>query len=389
MHGTGLDARLLTALAAVLAGMAGADTIRLQNGNSIEGIVTQETDTQIVLELGPGSTTVARNMTVAVEHASGEANDRLRNAWKQKYFLHKKYVPEGLAGLAAEFVKLEALREEALRARRSRADLSAKEIRLQAEQEQIHTQIVSIGLRIRETPPEQNVEAYNALISENNALLAKWTVKNNESTGCRKERAAADDSISAYQDAIAVFSSRFLDLREKPAANGEPDKDRELFFARLAERLADYSREFSSAAVAITRSHDGVVVAATVNDRVQGQFLVDTGAGRVTVSEAFARRLQLDPEKLPVAEFTMADGSKVKGRTVVLRAMAVGEARAENVEAAILPGRMGEQVDGLLGMSFLKRFAVSLDGNNGKLILRQFTPKGEKTNSGARIPESE
>lgn len=361
--------------AAALLGAARADTVLLRNGNTLEGIVTRETDAQIVLDMGIGSSTLPRNTVRSVERASEEANDRIRSDWKQKYFLHRQYVPAGLADLAAGFAKLGASREDALRAHRALTDLPAKESRLRAELDEVHAQIVETGRRIQATTAEQNVEAYNALITTNNSLQARWMEKTDELLGCRKERTATADRISAYQAATVAFTTQFVEQRKKLAPTEEAVTDRMRFFDRVTATLAEYARDFASAEVAATPSHGGVIVTARVNDQVQGSFIVDTGADRVTVTEAFAKRMNLDLTALPEAEFVMADGHRTKGRIVVFRVVAVGDARVTDVEAAVLSGKPGDQADGLLGMAFLKHFLVSFDGNNGKLTLRRFAPK--------------
>lgn len=365
---------LLTIWLMMPAGAIRADTIHLRNGYQFDGIITEESDTQVVLELGTGRTTIPRRMIASIDRASEDVNDYIQAGSRQKYFLHRKNIPAELTGLATEFEKLGALRDGALHSRQTMDESSAKELRLKAELEQLRGQIVQVSQRIQETPEiRKNVGVYNALVTESNALQARRAMANDELAACRKEYDAAADGISAYQAAVSAFGLRFAAEQKKPA-NGAADAARKQFFDRLAPTVAEYAREFSSVTVPVTRLREGVVVAATVNEQVQGRFLVDTGAGRVTVSEAFARRLQLDLERLPVAEFTMADGNKSRGHVAVFHVLAVGDARVEDVEAAVLPGPPGEEFDGLLGMSFLKHFAVSLDGNSGKLILRQFAP---------------
>ena len=382
---------LVSALAMVTIAIR-ADTIRFTNGNALEGIVRQETDKQIVLDLGTGSTTFPRSAIAAVQRATEEENNLLRAGWKRKYFLHREYVPAELTALASDFTKLGAQREEALRASRSLAILAATEAGVQAEQERLRAQSALASRRLQQPSPtdRSQVEAYNALVAESNAMQARWTAMNEVLASCRKERDAAIEHLSAYQDAVSAFQRRVDEERTKPGGEATGEERRQ-FFDRVAQRLEEYTREFASAEVSVTQSKAGAVVAATVNDQIRGRFIVDTGADRVTVTESFARRLKLELEALPEAEFTMADGHRTKGRIVVLRSLAAGDARVENVEAAILPGKPGEQVDGLLGMSFLRHFSVNLDGSSGKLILRQFAPgqKEPKKNAGVRMQEAE
>jgi len=351
-----------------------ADTIFLRNGNTIDGIVTQETGTQVTLTLATGSMSVPKNSISAVERASEEENNRLQADWKKKYFLHRKYTPPELNGLADDFARLVAQREAALNARQALDDLSGKEDRLRSEQEQLRTQITLTSSRLRQTTPSRNnVDLYNALVSENNAQQARWGALNNELAACPREHDAAINALAVYQDAVAAFGIRLEAERKKPS-NEAGKSERKQFFDRLAGDLEGYTREFASTEVNISQTHAGSIVLAQVNDQVQGRFVVDTGATTVTISDAFARRLNIDPATLPETVGSLADGSKAKGRNVVFRSMAVGDARAENIAAVIFPNGPGNQLDGLLGMSFLRNFSVNMDGS-GKLILRKFAPK--------------
>ena len=361
----------------LLAAAAGADTIRLRNGYSLEGVVSQETDTQVVLDIGTGSTTLSRGTIAAVVHASDEDNQRLQSEWKQKYFLHRDYVPPDLTDLAADFSKLVSRHAQALSAHQALEGLAARELRLKAEQEQLRPQILQTARQLQQTQPNRsNAEAYNALVSENNVQQARWTAIRNELDAAQKEHDSATAQISAYQDAALAFHLRLQEERTK-AARDTPGPEHKQFFDRLTSTLNEYLHEFAAAEIPVTPSHAGTVVTATINNQAQGHFILDTGATRVTLTEAFARKLGLTPEALPESEFSMADGHKTKGRIVVLQVVVVGDARAENVEAAILPGNPGEKMDGLLGMSFLRNFYVTLDGGSGKLILRRFAPNRE------------
>ncbi len=360
---------------ALLTGIVHADTIRLHNGSTIEGVITQESPDQITLAIGAGSTTLPRASIVAIEPASAEENARLQAGWKQKYFLHREYVPTGLEGLAADFTKLGALRAEAANARRTLADLAVAERERQADQESLRTQIVQLSQQLqRSAPARNNVEAYNRLAASNNALQARLALTDSERAAGDRKQADAQARIAAYQEALPMFAVRF-DKEQNQTANTEQPAERRAFFDRVAGALADYGREFAAATIPFSPSREGLLVAVTIDDRTQGRFVVDTGAARMSITESFARRLQIDPAALPEVECAMADGRRVKGRALVFRCVAVGDARAENVEAIILPGKPDAQADGLLGMSFLKHFSVNLDGGSGRLILRRFEPK--------------
>jgi aspartyl protease family protein len=106
----------------------------------------------------------------------------------------------------------------------------------------------------------------------------------------------------------------------------------------------------------IARARDGHFYApGTVNGKSL-QFLIDTGASSVTVSEEFARSAGL-VEGQPVT-FNTANGP-LQGRIVPNVPVAVGPISVSGVTVGV--GLVGMQArEGLLGQSFLSKFQVTL-----------------------------
>jgi aspartyl protease family protein len=102
-----------------------------------------------------------------------------------------------------------------------------------------------------------------------------------------------------------------------------------------------------------------------INGR-QVQFLVDTGASVVTLSESAAARIGLDYQRGQRIEARTANGS-VFGHLVTLDTLRVGDVEVANVPAAVLPASM-EHV--LLGNSFLSRFQMRRDNDILRLVRR-------------------
>jgi predicted aspartyl protease len=75
---------------------------------------------------------------------------------------------------------------------------------------------------------------------------------------------------------------------------------------------------------------------------------------------------------MPV-ELIMADGRKTEAKMVILESVSVQDSEIKNIEAAVLPEKDSAAVpeDGLLGMSFLKKFNFKIDQKNDKLILEK------------------
>ena len=352
--------------------VAAADTVRLKNGNLIEGIVSTQNATHVCLDLGVGSTTISRAAIQAIELADEHGNQAIRDGWKKKYYLHKKYIPSGLEALASSFTALNGERNAALQARQHLADIRDKETRLRTELETLRSQHVAISRRLAATDPKSNVEAYNAVVTESNALGAKLAVTADALEEQRKTRQPALETIAHYMDRLAAFQQALSDRLEE-ARNVPPDADSLYVLNQLAASLKAREGEMLTSVVETQPLQGGAALSVTVNGNTQGRFILDTGASMMTFSDEFARRLRLDLSKAQEVECVMADGRRVKAKCVVLDSVSLGNAHASNVEAAILPPP-GDSLDGLLGMSFLRNFVVHFDGATGKLILKQFVP---------------
>lgn len=98
-----------------------------------------------------------------------------------------------------------------------------------------------------------------------------------------------------------------------------------------------------------------------VTGAINGQpvdFLVDTGATDIAISNAVAERLGLDfGPKITV----MTAAGPAPAWLTRLDSVSIGGLRHDNVRASITPG-LGEQA--LLGMSFLKHFSIRQEGGN-------------------------
>jgi aspartyl protease family protein len=95
------------------------------------------------------------------------------------------------------------------------------------------------------------------------------------------------------------------------------------------------------------------------------QFMVDTGASQVVMSESDARRINLKFEQGQPVRVTTANGMAT-GYRVVLSSVRVGEVQVYEVAAIVLPQAMPYI---LLGNSFLTRF--QMQRTNDQLTLER------------------
>ena len=109
------------------------------------------------------------------------------------------------------------------------------------------------------------------------------------------------------------------------------------------------------------------LVHATLNGRIDGLFLLDTGASMCVLAPGTARQLDLPPAAGQV-ELRTANGT-IRVPVVQLRSVDVGGNRARDVEAVIHPA-VPPPLDGIIGLSFLDHFSYGVDPRRRVLRLR-------------------
>lgn len=105
--------------------------------------------------------------------------------------------------------------------------------------------------------------------------------------------------------------------------------------------------------------------------RVSRELLVDTGADFLVLPSSLLGALGIPADGLRPSEMQTANG-KVQARVGSLPAIWLGQSRIENIRVAFLDdAKLGNS--GLLGMSVLSRYTLTIDDKAGRLTL---DPKG-------------
>ncbi len=127
----------------------------------------------------------------------------------------------------------------------------------------------------------------------------------------------------------------------------------------------------SGDAVPLQRVGNLFIVEATLLDTREARLIVDTGASHTILSPALARELGLLSQSGGQGVTVKTAGGPVQADVVTLAQVRVGEAVAQNVLAGVFDiADVPQGVDGLLGLTFLSRFLVTIDAEKGELSLR-------------------
>lgn len=125
----------------------------------------------------------------------------------------------------------------------------------------------------------------------------------------------------------------------------------------------------------IARHSAGVLTARAEINGVTGTFLIDTGASFVTLSPSFAARAKLAFVKADHIDLRTGNGN-TKATLVTVDAVKLAGLSAAGVPALVISKEFGGGVDGLLGMSFLSRFAILIE--DGQMTLAAKVLKTEE-----------
>lgn len=127
----------------------------------------------------------------------------------------------------------------------------------------------------------------------------------------------------------------------------------------------------ASESIPIARANNVITVAAAINGK-RGRFVLDTGASYVALKESFATKAGVTVQEDGTVRLSTANGVTT-GKLGRADLVQLGKVQATNVALVVQPDRAGTYgtgIDGLLGMSFLSRFDLTMNAKTVTLRAR-------------------
>ena len=134
--------------------------------------------------------------------------------------------------------------------------------------------------------------------------------------------------------------------------------------------------------VPLLRIGDALLVDAVLGGSLKSRLVVDTGAMLTVISTAVAKQLGLDLNNAAVIPLRSVSGTFLAPLTKV-RSIGMGDATVRDVEVVVHDIAFGEGV-GLLGMSFLGDFQVTINAEKRAMILAELAGVPGETLYGGR-----
>lgn len=177
---------------------------------------------------------------------------------------------------------------------------------------------------------------------------------------------------------VGIGVVKFEDSEIERIAKSTPEESAALKksweISRIKFEKARLERERAPKEINLVESHGTVIVQALLNQKASVGLFLDTGASLTLISESVAMIAGIDLAKEKnIVRLKVADGRTVDAKIVVLKSVRVESVTAENVEAAVIADQMALSGvgNGVLGMSFLRRFNFKVDYTHKQLILEK------------------
>ena len=348
-----------------------ADLVLLKNGQNIEGIVEDESSETCTVNIGSGKVILQKIDIYKIEKYSFRDQSKLREKWKSEHFRQPEYIPQSLKSMIESFEKLEDLRSEAIKNKKNK-DLAKNEIdKYEKEITELNDDLTEASQKLSIFRPEDNMNDYNVLVKKFNSLQAKIKFRENKKDVLVKSTQILDKNIANYINELIFFSRRL----EQEYVFKKHETDELYLLEKVQNAINKMKDDFTTHTVSFTGSSSNIMVNVLINDLVRANFVLDTGASLVVISRDIANKLGIGIRREESSIFiTLADGRKVSANIVTIKSLRIGRIEGKDIEAAVLDYEENSDLEGLLGMSFLKQFMINIDAKNGKLNIEEFTP---------------
>lgn len=185
------------------------------------------------------------------------------------------------------------------------------------------------------------------------------------------------DKLSRGDEAVKYFtlvSQRSNDNRLTDYANrrilvlGGASAHKSVKLASNSNPSAGINRN-KSFSIPLLNRKNALMLNATIDHQVSGTFIVDTGATYTSISQDMADQLKGGLTHIGSVRITTANG-QIKVPKVLIKSITINGLEAHNVEATIINMHHGSSFSGLLGLSFIRQFQLTIDPVQNQLVFR-------------------
>jgi Predicted aspartyl protease len=142
-------------------------------------------------------------------------------------------------------------------------------------------------------------------------------------------------------------------------------------YRKNVQIVKEYQEQSEGISIPFERTPSGLmVVDAVLNGSISTRMVFDTGANMVVITEKLAKKLNQDIAGGGEEIKLHTNCGDISGQSFMLNKIELGNVSKENVWSVITPAESPlSSYDGLLGLSFLGDFKITVDYKKGKIIM--------------------
>jgi clan AA aspartic protease (TIGR02281 family) len=206
---------------------------------------------------------------------------------------------------------------------------------------------------------DEKLGLYRKAIDDYSTAIELFADKNHMSSVCHEGLARSYEKLGRPCDAAASIETW---VSVNPARR-ETSQSRSMITSYQSKGACSASSGPKEEVFAISHPGQVVTVQAAVNG-VRGNFVLDTGATFVSIKSSFAKKAKVDIDQDSNIKLSTANGF-VDAKGGLAKSLQLRSLQASDVSVVVQAdgkGLYGPNVDGLLGMNFLSRFNVVMNG---------------------------
>jgi clan AA aspartic protease (TIGR02281 family) len=363
------------ALSIIMGTTAFSDVVYFKDGGKVEGLIKEETEEHIIIDLGIGTMTVNPDEIDYIEQASPKELEKLEKK-KSEYEVERgEWAPSGYDDIRMLYRAAKDDKTKLQNARRKSQSIKSEIYRAEKKVSDLLDMLDKKGRELKTLDAQRDVTKYNKIVTEINTINAYLDKGNNNVKALYGEEKQLSSGLgklaNSYRRSFQFFKDAF-NKRRYSFNEGEMTKDELYYVEAMAKKISGMGDDFKKDTALYTPEGGHIIVDAVLENSVTARLMVDTGASIIVISADMARRLGIEYGSIQKQiEIIVADGRTVQAKPIILQSVKVGDAEVKNVQAAILEKEGVGGADGLLGMSFLSHFIMKVDSATNKLILER------------------
>ena len=349
-----------------------ADTIFLKSGGKVKGVITKEDSLKVYIDIGIGKSEVEKERIERIQKSNSEEMSDLQAKWRRKYFDTERFIPKRFQKASERMKKLHSIRSSALEIKDRIAGLKLKKKKLVKRIKKLREIYIEANELLKKIDFRTDRNSYNEMINRISAYRADINITKTKLAQIERILKVQNPYLFEYIEKLEKFDSYFNNFIRRCKKKRKLSDNEKIYIKSVKKTIVSFSDDFlkNYLNVAFTPGKH-VILNVKINDKKTGRFLLDTGASSVTFSKEFASKLDIDLDKARNITSTMADGSSVSAKAIVLESVQVQDIKEKDILAVVLDKAPGKNIDGLLGMSFLGRFILKIDADNNRIILKK------------------